>query len=50
MRLAIVRHRDGQQGFVVLPRRWVVERVRHEAPTNREKVRDLLQQAVAAAC
>jgi len=29
--------------------RWVVERVRHEAPSNREEVRDLLQWAVAAA-
>lgn len=26
LRLEIVRHVDGQQGFVVLPRRWVVER------------------------
>jgi Transposase DDE domain len=31
-------------------KRWVVERVRHEAPQNREEVRDLLRRAVAAAC
>ena len=48
--LEIVRKAAEQRGFVVLPRRWVVERVRHEAPSNREEVRDLLQWAVAAAC
>ena len=31
------------------PRRWVVERVRHEAPRNRERVQDPLLGAVAAA-
>jgi hypothetical protein len=31
------------------PRRWVVERVRHEAPCHRERVRDPLLRAVAAA-
>lgn len=30
--LAIVRKRQGVHHFEVLPRRWVVERVRHEAP------------------
>jgi transposase len=30
--LAIVRKRPGTHRFEVLPRRWVVERVRHEAP------------------
>jgi putative transposase len=39
--------RSGFRG--VLPRRWVVERVRHEAPWHREEVRDLLLRAVAAA-
>jgi hypothetical protein len=45
----VVSKPEGQAGFVPLPRRWVVERVRHEAPSNREEVRDLLQWAVAAA-
>ena len=48
--VAIVRRSDDAKGFQVLHRRWVVERVRHEAPRNREEVRDLLQRAVAAAC
>ena len=30
--LQIVRKRQGVHHFEVLPRRWVVERVRHEAP------------------
>jgi transposase len=36
-------------GFIVLPRRWVVERVRREALVDRVEVRDLHQLAVAAA-
>jgi len=47
--LEIVQRPPEVKGFVLLPRRWVVERVRHEAPSNREEVRDLLQWAVAAA-
>jgi len=39
-----------QKGFPLQAgARWVVERVRHEAPQNREEVRDLLRRAVAAA-
>jgi transposase len=48
--VTIVKRTDDLTGFRVIPRRWVVERVRHEAPRNREEVRDLLQRAVAAAC
>jgi hypothetical protein len=40
----------GRPAPVQVGRRWVVERVRHEAPQNREEVRDLLRRAVAAAC
>ena len=36
-------------GFIVLPRRLVVERVRREALVDRVEVRDLHQLAVAAA-
>src|SRR5436305_9313835 len=46
--VTIVKRTDDLTGFQVIPRRWVVERVRHEAPRNREEVRDLLQRAVAA--
>ncbi len=35
LRLDIVRHRDGQQGFEVLPRRWVVERTHAWLGRNR---------------
>jgi transposase len=38
----------GQIGFTVLPRRWVVERVRREALIDRVEVRDLRRRAVAA--
>jgi hypothetical protein len=48
--LEVVKLPEAKRGFVLLPRRWVVERVRHEAPSNREEVQDLLQWAVAAAC
>jgi transposase len=48
--VTIVKRTDARTGFRVLPRRWVVERVRHEAPPNREEVRDLLRRTVAAAC
>ena len=37
------------KGFSVVPRRWVVERVRREALVDRVEVRDLHQLAVAAA-
>ncbi len=49
IQLEVVKLPEAKRGFVLLPRRWVVERVRHEAPWNREEVQDLLQWAVAAA-
>ncbi|MGW9025597.1 hypothetical protein ACWGQ5_15540 [Streptomyces sp. NPDC055722] len=44
----IVKRTDDVKGFKVLPRRWVVERVRREALVDRVEVRDLHQLAVAA--
>ncbi|MGI5135603.1 MULTISPECIES: IS5 family transposase [unclassified Streptomyces] len=38
--LEIVKRSDDMTGFVVLPRRWVVERVRREALVDRVEVRD----------
>ena len=32
IRLEVVKLPQAKRGFVLLPRRWVVERVRHEAP------------------
>ncbi|MFD7137790.1 IS5 family transposase [Streptomyces sp. NPDC059894] len=46
--LAIVKRSDHTRGFVVLPKRWIVERVRREALVDRVEVRDLHQPAVAA--
>jgi len=46
--LAIVRRSDDMRGFVVLPKRWIVERVRREALVDRVEVKDLHQPAVAA--
>ncbi|WP_316768492.1 IS5 family transposase [Streptomyces sasae] len=46
--LAIVKRSDDMRGFVVLPKRWIVERVRREALVDRVEVRDLHQSAVAA--
>ncbi len=46
--LAIVKRSDDQKGFVVLPKRWIVERVRREALVDRVEVKDLHQSAVAA--
>ncbi|OIJ84629.1 IS5 family transposase [Streptomyces monashensis] len=46
--LTVVKRSDDAKGFVVLPRRWVVERVRREALVDRVEVRDLHQPAVAA--
>jgi len=48
MTVQIVRRTDDMAGFVVLPRRWVVERVRREALVDRVEVRDLCLQSVAA--
>ncbi|MFJ1548733.1 IS5 family transposase [Streptomyces sp. NPDC088246] len=45
----IVKRTDDVKGFKVLPRRWVVERVRREALVDRVEVKDLHQSAVAAA-
>ncbi|WP_456302296.1 transposase [Streptomyces chartreusis] len=46
--LAIVKRSDDQKGFVVLPKRWIVERVRREALVDRVEVKDLRQFPVAA--
>ncbi|MCC9711514.1 transposase [Streptomyces sp. MNU76] len=46
--LAIVKRSDDMRGFVVLPKRWIVERVRREALVDRVEVKDLHQPAVAA--
>ncbi|GAA3828328.1 hypothetical protein GCM10023083_71670 [Streptomyces phyllanthi] len=46
--LAIVKRSDDKRGFVVLPKRWIVERVRREALVDRVEVKDLHQPAVAA--
>lgn len=44
----ISRRPPGVKGWVLLPRRWVVERVRREALVDRVEVRDLCLQSVAA--
>ncbi|WP_223884200.1 IS5 family transposase [Micromonospora craniellae] len=46
--LEIVKRTDDVKGFKVLPRRWVVERVRREALIDRVEVRDLRRRPVAA--
>ena len=38
--LAIVKRSDDMRGFVVLPKRWIVERVRREALVDRVEVGD----------
>src|SRR3954447_8473496 len=48
MRMEIVRKPAEQRGFVVHPKRWVVERVRREALIDRVEVRDLHRRPVAA--
>ncbi|WP_327731288.1 hypothetical protein OG250_42215 [Streptomyces sp. NBC_00487] len=44
----VVERNPAHSGFVPIPKRWVVERVRREALVDRVEVRDLHQPAVAA--
>jgi len=46
--LEIVKRTDDVKGFKILPRRWVVERVRREALIDRVEVRDHHRRPVAA--
>jgi transposase len=46
--LTVIRRSDDRKGFVVLPKRWIVERVRREALVDRVEVKDLHQFPVAA--
>ena len=48
LRLEIVKRRDDMKGFVVLPRRWVVERIFSWFGRNRRLAKDF--ENLAAAC
>jgi hypothetical protein len=48
VRLEVVKRNDDVKGFQLLPRRWVVERVRREALIDRVEVRDHHLRPVAA--